>query len=160
MVEVAVLGGGTTLSVALHAAVQWSAARRAGVTLTVVNGYRDPEVRALLRLAVPSSGNAGLNVVRYFCILVVAAAVPGGVVALTLALNFYNLPIALGARTVAHAAMPGLARAHDRSDDAGFGEAFISAFRLVLFVTLPAAVATCCWRSRSPSLSPSGRWPG
>jgi putative peptidoglycan lipid II flippase len=140
MAHVALLGGGTTAAVALHAAVQWLAARHFGVTLTLSNGFHDSEVRGLCRLAIPSSGNAALNVSRYFCILVVAAAVPGGVVALTLAINFYNLPVALGARTVAQAALPGLSRAYHRLDDVEYGRAFNRACSLVLFLTCPAAV--------------------
>lgn len=140
MAEVALLGVGTTTAVLLHAAVQWFGARRCGVPLRPVNGWRDPEVRELLRLAVPSVVNAALNVARHFCVLVVAAAVPGGVIAFSLAFAFYNLPVALGAKPVAQAALPELSRAYHRGDFADYSRTFDSSLGLVLFVVMPAAM--------------------
>ena len=138
--DVLLLGGGTNAAVALHAAVQWAGARAVGVRLAPSRSWRDAEVRGLVRLAVPSMGYAGLNVVRYLCVLVVAAAVPGGVVAMTLAIAFYNLPVALGAKPVAYAALPALARAGHRADDQAYGTLFRRSLGLVLFLTVPAAV--------------------
>jgi putative peptidoglycan lipid II flippase len=137
---VALLGGGTTASVLLHAAVQWYGARGCGVRLVPLVAWRDREVRELLRLAVPSLGYAALNVTRYFVILVVASGVPGGVVAFTLAIAFYNLPVALGTKPVAQAAVPAMARAHHRADLASYGETFTRSFGLALFLTVPAAI--------------------
>jgi putative peptidoglycan lipid II flippase len=140
LADVLLLGAGTTGAVALHAAVQWAGARAVGVRLAPSRSWRDAEVRGLVRLAVPSMGYAGLNVVRYLCVLVVAAAVPGGVVAMTLAIAFYNLPVALGAKPVAYAALPALARAGHRADDQAYGTLFRRSLGLVLFLTVPAAV--------------------
>jgi putative peptidoglycan lipid II flippase len=139
LAEVALLGGGTTAAVLVHATVQWWGARRCGVTLRPTSPRGDGEVRGLLRLAVPSLGYASLNVARHLCILVVAAAVPGGVVAMSLALAFYHLPVALAAKPVAQAALPELSRAHHRGDVADFGRTFDRALGLTLFVVVPAA---------------------
>lgn len=136
---VAVLGGGTTAAVGLHAAVQWLGARHHGLTLRPTRGWRDPEVRAVVRMAVPSVGHAAINVARYFAILVVAAAVPGGVVAFGLAYAFYGLPVALGAKPVSQAALPELSRAHHEGDPTGYAHTFDRALGVVLFVTVPAA---------------------
>ncbi|MFL5880746.1 MAG: PASTA domain-containing protein, partial [Actinomycetota bacterium] len=73
--------------------------------------------------------------------LVVASAVPGGVVAFQLAVNFYNLPVALGGRPVAQATLPGLARAHRAGDRAAFTGGLLDGAGLMLFVTVPAGVA-------------------
>jgi murein biosynthesis integral membrane protein MurJ len=136
------LGAGTTGAVALHAAVQWWGARRCGVVLILTRkGWRDAEVWAVLRLAVPSVAYAGLNAVRYFCALVIAAAIPGGVVALTLAWAFYNLPSALVAKPVAQAALPPLARTYHCGDDAAHSETFHRSLGMVVFLTVPVAVA-------------------
>lgn len=141
LAEVAVLGVGTTGAVFAHAAVQWWGAHHVGVPLVPVRrAWRDAEVWQLLRLAVPTLGYAGLNVVRYLCVLVVVAAVPGGVVAFSIAYAFYNLPVALGARPVAQAALPALSRAHHRGDTVDFSETFSRAFGLALFLAVPAAV--------------------
>ena len=64
---------------------------------------------------------------------------PGGVVAFSVAYAFYNLPVALGAKPVSQAALPELARAHHRGDEAEYGRTFDHALSLVLFLTLPAA---------------------
>ncbi|HKY16748.1 MAG TPA: lipid II flippase MurJ, partial [Microthrixaceae bacterium] len=101
--QVLVLGLGSTISVAVHAGVQWWGARRCGITLIPRAGWRDPEVRSLARLARPSLGIAALIGVRYLALVVVASSVRGGVVAFTMAINFFNLPIALGAKPVATA---------------------------------------------------------
>ncbi|UOY00206.1 murein biosynthesis integral membrane protein MurJ [Blastococcus sp. PRF04-17] len=139
--EVALLGAGTTGAVLLHAAVQWEGARRCGVRLRPrFRGARDGEVRDLLRLVRPSLGYAAATTVRYLCVLVVTAAVPGGVVAFTMAYAFYNLPVALVARPVASATLPVLARAHHRGDDAAFAATFRRTASLVLLATLPAAL--------------------
>ncbi len=142
LAEVALLGGGTTAAVLAHATVQWWGARRCGARLAPAwNGWRDPEVRAIVRLAVPSVGYAGLTVVRYVCLLVVAAAVPGGVVAMTMAWAVYMLPGALTARPVAQASMPHLSRAVNRRDDVSYREAFDQNLGLALFFAVPAAIA-------------------
>ena len=139
--EVVLLGGGTTAAVLAHTAVQWWGARRVGARLGLARGgWRDPEVRRIVRLAVPSVGYAALSVGRYLCILVVAAAVPGGVVAFTVAWAFYNLPLALAVRPVSQAALPVLSRAHHAGDDGRLGETFDRAFGMALFLAAPAAV--------------------
>ena len=139
--EVALLGAGTTGAVLLHVAVQWCGARRCGVRLVPRSGSRrDPEVREVLRLVTPSLGYAAATVARYVCVLVVAGAVPGGVVAVTIAYAFYNLPVALVARPVAQAVLPALARAHHRGADADFTGTFRRTFGLVLFGTVPIGV--------------------
>ncbi|MGY1688912.1 murein biosynthesis integral membrane protein MurJ [Geodermatophilus sp. SYSU D01105] len=140
LTEVALLGGGTTAAVLLHAAVQWFGAHRCGVPLRPAATWRDPEVRELVRLAVPSLGSAGLNVAGSLCPLVVAAAVPGGVVALSLALAFYGLPGALITKPVSQAALPELSRAHHRGVAEDYGRTFDRTFGLAMFLTVPAAI--------------------
>lgn len=136
---VALLGGGTTAAVALHAAVQWSGARRQGLTLRPTRAWFDPEVRRLVRMAFPSMAHAALNAARYFGILIMTAAVPGGVIAFGLAYAFYNLPVALGAKPVSQATLPELSRAFHRGETDDFRRTFDRALGLVLFVTVPAA---------------------
>lgn len=139
--QVLLLGFGSTAAVALHAGAQWWGARRAGITLVPRWGWRDPEVRRLVRLAVPSVGYTGLNAARQFGVLIVSNAVPGGVIAFQLALNFFNLPVALGAKPCAVALLPRLARSHQDGDEAGFAQEFGRGVRLASFLTVPAAVA-------------------
>jgi len=138
--QVLFLGIGSTLSVAAHAAVQWWGTARVGMPLRPQAGWRAPELRSelqsVLRMALPSSGNAFLYSFSLVAMLVVAGGIPGGAVAFQIAFNLFNLPIALCARPIATAQLPLLAR-RIAGGHAGAG-LFHDALRLALFVTLPA----------------------
>ena len=136
--EVLLLGLGTTGAVALHAATQWWGAKRAGVVLVPRLGWRDPEVRVIVRRALPSLAQAGLVAVQVLTLLVIANRLPGGVVAFQIALNFYYLAIALGATPVALSLLPRLSRMH--MDTGVFRDTLVRGFALGFFVTIPAAV--------------------
>jgi putative peptidoglycan lipid II flippase len=137
--QVVWLGAGATLSVLVHAGVQWWGAWRCGVRLVPRAGWRDPDVRQLAKVARPSLGIASLLGLRYLGILVVAGSVPGGVVAFTMAVNFFNLPVALGAKPVAAALLPALSR-QVRRGLASFREELTRGLGLAFLVTVPAAV--------------------
>lgn len=139
--QLLVLGFGTTAAVALHAAGQWWGAARVGVRLRPRAGWRDREVQEIIRLTVPSLGYAGLNALRFFGILVVASSVPGGVIAFQLAVNFFNLPVALGARPVAQALLPDLSRFHLNGALGKFKNVLDRGLAMSFLVTVPAAVA-------------------
>lgn len=138
--EILLLGLGSTAAVVLHAATQWWGARRVGVTLLPRTGWRDPEVRVVIKRALPSLGQAGLLALQVLTLLGVANRLPGGIVAFQIALNFYYLGIALGATPIALSLLPRLARMHLDGDVAGFRDALVQGFRLGLFVAIPAAV--------------------
>ncbi|MFD0523647.1 murein biosynthesis integral membrane protein MurJ [Paractinoplanes durhamensis] len=133
------LGLGTTGAVALHAAAQWYGARRAGMRLRPRRGWRDPEVRKVLQRALPSLGQAALAAVQLLILLIFANRVAGGVVAFQLAMNFYFLPIALGATPVALSLAPRLARLHAAGNHAAFRDTFVNGLVFALFVAVPAA---------------------
>jgi putative peptidoglycan lipid II flippase len=139
--QVVLLGAGATASVAAHAFVQWWGAHRAGLTLVPRAGWRDPEVRALSAIALPSLGVAALIGLRYLAVLIVAGAIPGGVVAFTMAVNFLNLPVALGAKPVAAALLPRLARLTLERRLGTFRDEWAQGLGLAFFLTAPAAVA-------------------
>lgn len=138
--EMLLLGLGSTAAVAVHAAVQWWGARRAGVVLVPRPGWRDPEVRVIVRRALPSLAQAGLVAFQVLTLLVVANRLPGGVVAFQIALNFYYLAIAVGATPVALSLLPRLARMHAAGDTAAFRDTMVRGLALGFFITIPAAV--------------------
>jgi len=158
MAQVLLLGSGATLAVGLHAAAQWWGAHRTGITLIPRVGWRDPEVRRVMRMVLPSSANAGLMSLTTLALLIAAGRVPGGAVAFQVAYNLFNLPIALCARPIAAAQLPLLARqngGHDGGHDGGAGGAagragarrgggdsslYQEGLRLTLFVALPACL--------------------
>ena len=138
--ELLLLGLGTTAAVALHAGTQWWGARRSGVLLVPRPGWRDPEVRVVVRRSVPSMAQAGLVALQMLVLLVIANRVAGGVVAFQIALNFYFVAIALAATPVALSLLPRLARMHLDGDDAAFRGTLAHGYALGLFFAVPAAV--------------------
>jgi putative peptidoglycan lipid II flippase len=138
--QLLLLGLGTTGAVVLHAATQWWGARRAGIVIVPRAGWRDPEVRVVIRRALPSLAQAGLVALQVLTLLVLANRVPGGVVAFQLALSFYFLAIALGATPVALSLLPRLARMHLRGETPQFRDTLVRGLALAFFVTVPAAV--------------------
>lgn len=151
LAEVLFLGLGSTAAAALHAAMQWWGAHRCGVTLVPRAGWRDPEVRRILRLAVPSSGNALLDSAAYVALLVVAGRIPGGVVAFQIGFGFMMMPVALWARPLATAQLARLAHGAAGTVPAALAETYgrslaLASFGAVpaclLFLTVPDVIAT------------------
>ena len=139
--EVIVLGVGTTVAVAAHACAQWLGAYRLGIRLLPRAGWRDDDVRYILRRTLPSLGYGSLNAARYLGVTVLANGVPGGVVAYYFGQNFFALPTAIGARPVALALLPRLARLHQARAWRLFHDELMRGAGAVAFLTIPAAVA-------------------
>ena len=137
--ELLLLGLGTTGAVAVHAAIQWLGAWRVGVLMRPRAGWRDDEVREILRRAVPSLIQAALLTIQLLAVLFVTNRVAGGVVAYQIAAAFFALPIALGATPVALSLLPRLSRLHQRGDGSVFRDVTARGLRFALFVTAPAA---------------------
>lgn len=138
--EILLLGLGSTGAVALHAATQWWGARRSGVVILPRAGWRDPEVRVVVRRALPSIAQAGLASIQVLTLLMVANRLPGGVIAFQIALNFYYLAIAVGATPVALSLLPRLARYHLEGDTTSFRDTLVRGLALGFLVTIPASV--------------------
>jgi murein biosynthesis integral membrane protein MurJ len=135
------LGAGTTGAVLLHASVQWWGARRAGVVLVPNAGWRDPEVRATIRRALPAAAQAALGALQVGALLLVADRVAGGIVALQLGINFYSLPIAIGATPVALALVPRLSRLTAPAQAGMFRDTYVRGLAFASFLIVPAATA-------------------
>jgi len=132
---------GATAAVALHAFAQWWGAARVGVRLLPARGWRDAEVRRVLRRSITSIGVAALDAGRQMAVLPVANRVAGGVVAFQLALNFASLPVALGAKPVGVALLPQLARRAGERTYNLLRDDFVRGTSLACFVTIPSVVA-------------------
>src|SRR2546421_8259817 len=87
--EILLLGLGSTAAVALHAATQWLGARHAGIVLLPRAGWRDPEVRLVIRRALPSIAQAGPRAPPTLVRFVVPKPRPGRGFALPIAPSFY-----------------------------------------------------------------------
>jgi peptidoglycan biosynthesis protein MviN/MurJ (putative lipid II flippase) len=135
------LGIGSTSAVLLHASVQWWGAKRTGIVLVPRAGWRDPEVRAVVRRALPAATQAALAALQLGALLVVANRIAGGVVAFQLATNFYFLPIAIGATPVALSLMPRLSRMTEPGQAHLFRDTYVRGLAFASFIVLPAATA-------------------
>ncbi|MGQ0480677.1 MAG: murein biosynthesis integral membrane protein MurJ [Pseudonocardia sp.] len=136
---VLMLGLGSTLSVAAHAAVQLFGAHRAGLTITVRRGWRtDPEARQITRRMRRSVVVAGFPSLSMFAMLAVAATVPGGVFVFQAAMSVYFVIAAIGAKAVTVAVLPGMSAAGKQDDPARFGAAWRQALSFSLTPSLPA----------------------
>jgi putative peptidoglycan lipid II flippase len=138
---VLLLGAGTTAAVLLHATTQWWGARRVGIVLVPRAGWRDPEVREVIRRARPAAVQAGLEALLLAALLLVADRVAGGVVAFQLATNFFFLPIALSASPVALSLMPRLSRMTRPDQARSFRDTYVQGLAFAAFLVVPAATA-------------------
>jgi putative peptidoglycan lipid II flippase len=137
--QIMLLGIGTTAAVGLHAVAQWRGARSCGVRLVPRSGWRDPEVRRVLRRVVPTLGYTGLAAMQTVAVLFIANRLAGGLVAFQLSLNFYFLPIAIVTWPIARSMLPHLARLRSVEDGPLFWDELCRAARLASFVTVPMA---------------------
>lgn len=138
--ELLLLGLGTTGAVGLHAGLVWWHAARSGTRLRPRAGWRDPQARAVVRLLRPSLAYTALETLPLWLVIVVANAVPGGVVVFWLAFNFVQLPLAIGARPITTTFLPALSRLRHAGALADFRDELDTAIRLAAFLTVPAAV--------------------
>ena len=138
--ELLLLGAGSTVAVALHASLQWWGARRCGVVVRPRGWRHQEEVAGIVRGALRGLGQASLLAGSTLVMLVIASRIPGGAVALQVALNFYFLPIALVATPVGLAVLPRLASLSQGGRDDLFRQVVGEGLRLVLVVIVPAAV--------------------
>ena len=135
---VLVLGVGATASVALHAAVQVFGAARAGVSIRPARGwFRDEDVRAVaVRLrgsVVVAAAPAG----SFFLLLAYASTLPGGALVFQMAYAVYAVSIALGARAVTTAVLPGMSAAVRADDRPGFADCWRQALTYGVIAGLP-----------------------
>jgi putative peptidoglycan lipid II flippase len=140
MPELLLLGCGTTASVALHATAQWFGARSCGVRLIPTAGWRDKEVKRVLRRVPPMLGYTVLAASQTVVVLIVANRLAGGLVAFQLALNLFFLPIAVVAWPIARSMLPHLTRLRSEPDRGAFWAELCQAARLATFVAAPMAV--------------------
>ena len=138
---VVLLGLGSTTAVAANAALAWAGARTSDVTVRPRAGWRDPEVRDVVRRAVLSVLQAALLALQMLVLLLLAGRAAGGTVALQMVFNFYALPIELVATPVGLALIPRLSRLHrEQRGDGSFRETYREGLQLALFLAVPAAV--------------------
>ncbi len=139
---------GSTLSVALHMALQLFGAARAGLPIRPRWWRRsDPltgEITARMRRSLVI---AACPEATHFTLIAAAATVAGGVLILQIALAVYATLVALGARSVATAMLPGLSRAAHENHQKVFGDSVRQSIAYTLIISVPALLLVGCFAS-------------
>jgi putative peptidoglycan lipid II flippase len=134
------LGIGTTAGYAFQFLVQVPAMVRAGVWRRPRWAPRHPAVRRVLGLSGWLLGVVVANQVAYNLIAVVANRHGGGFTVYTLAFQYFLLPYALLAVSIASAIMPDLAERWSERDHVAFLRRVILGLRTIFAVLVPTAV--------------------
>ncbi len=140
--QLLLLGLGTTLGVAVQAALVIPAFRRTDLHLRFHWEPGHEAVRTVLRLA---GWTFGLVVANQLALVVVLAladgeAFPGSVAAYTYAYTFFQLPFGVVAVSIMSAVTPGLAARWAVGDIDGFRRRLVSGLTRMLAIIVPATV--------------------
>ena len=136
-----VLGLGTTAGYVAQLIIQLPAMRRAGLRLRPVWDLRHPAVRRVAGLSSWLLGVVIANQASLALVMVLAGRVTGGFSAYQFSYQFFQLPYALIAVSVASALMPDLSARWSAGDRAGFEHRFVSGLRVTLALLIPVGMA-------------------
>lgn len=122
-------------------ALVWIAAERAGLRVRPARPRLCPEMRQLVRLAIPAALSGGVLQINLLVGQWVASGFPSAVSWLYNADRLYQLPLGVVAIAIGIVLLPDLSRRLKAGDDAGGRMAYSRATELSLALTLPCAVA-------------------
>ncbi|KRE32495.1 hypothetical protein ASG82_23680 [Mycobacterium sp. Soil538] len=149
---------GSTLSVALHMALQLFGAARVGLPIRPrLRRRSDPLTLEVTRRIRQSFVVAACPCTSYFGLLALAGTVPGGVLVLQMAYAVYALPVALGARAVSTAVLPGLSAAAGRTDRKMFNEKVREGIANAFIASLPPLFLIVAFASPMANVLANGR---
>jgi putative peptidoglycan lipid II flippase len=135
------LGLGSTVAVALHAALQLLGTARVGLLSWPSMRWRhDPETREMTRRLVRSVGVAAWPTAAMYVLLALAGTVPGGTFVVQLSYSVFFALSYVSARAVSMAALPGLADAAHREDGATFASGWREGLSYAVIASLPLLV--------------------
>jgi putative peptidoglycan lipid II flippase len=134
------LGIGTTAGYLVQLLIQLPPMLRGRFRLRPVWDLHHPAVRTVLRLSMWTFGSVMANQVAFNLVLVLAAHRSGDVTVFQTAYQFFQLPYAIFAVSIASVITPDLSERWSRGDVAGFRDQMSSGLRLTLALLIPAAV--------------------
>jgi putative peptidoglycan lipid II flippase len=134
------LGLGTTAGYLVQLVVQVPPLFRGGFRLRPVWDPSHPAVRTVLRLSLWTFGAVVTNQIAFNLILVLAGKKAGDVTVFNTAFQFFQLPYAIFAVSIAAVITPDLAERWTQADVAGFRRQMASGLRLTLAILVPAAI--------------------
>ncbi len=135
-----VLGLGTTLGYIVQFVVQLPAMARSGLVFRPVWEPRHPAVRRVAGLSAWLIGVVVANQISFNLIAVIAGHKNGGYTTYQIAYQFFQLPYALLAVSIASAIMPDLANLWFDGNRTAFLGRLINGLRVTLALLIPAAV--------------------
>lgn len=137
---VLILGLGTTLGYAVQLLVQLPAMHGLGLRLRPVWDLRHPAVRKVARLSSWLVGVVMTNQISLALVMILAGRTAGGVTAYQFSYQFFQLPYALIAVSVASAIMPDLSEHWSAARFTRFEGQFVTGLRVTLAALTPIAV--------------------
>lgn len=135
-----ILGAGTTVGYAIQLIVQLPAQRRLGLHLRPVWDPLHPAVRRVAALSSWLVGVVLTNQASLALVMILAGRTDGGVTAYQFGYQFFQLPYALIAVSVASAIMPDLAQRWSARQKVAFERQFITGLRVTLAALVPVAL--------------------
>ena len=135
-----ILGLGTTAGYLFQFLVQLPPMFRDGFRLRPVWDLRHPAVRTVLRLSLWTFGSVMANQISFNLILVLAEQRNGDVTVFMTAYQFFQLPYAIFAVSIASVLTTELSEYWAHRDLAGFRRQMAAGLRLTMAVLVPAAV--------------------
>jgi putative peptidoglycan lipid II flippase len=141
VVEVLVLGGGTTFGVIAFTIVPIVGAIRSGVSLRPSFDRHDEYVRRIARRGAWAAAFLACTQVLMAVILLLANRARGGVVQYTVAEAIFLLPHALFSLPVLTALFPTMSRHHASGDTDAYGRAVASGLRAIAFFAIVSGAA-------------------
>jgi putative peptidoglycan lipid II flippase len=134
------LGVGTTAGYLVQLLIQLPPMLGGRFRLRPVWDLHHPAVRTVLRLSMWTFGSVMANQVAFNLVLVLAAHKSGDVTVFQTAYQFFQLPYAIFAVSIASVITPDLSERWSRGDVAAFRGQMVSGLRLTLALLIPAAV--------------------
>ncbi|MBL6676737.1 MAG: murein biosynthesis integral membrane protein MurJ, partial [Rhodobacteraceae bacterium] len=124
-------------------AALWRGAQAAGLPIRLGRPSFSPEMRQLVRIALPAALANGVLQINLLVGQLVASQHPGAVSWLYGADRLYQLPLGVVGIAVGIVLLPELSRRLQAKDQTGAKQAFASATEITLALSLPAAMALC-----------------
>ncbi len=137
---VLILGLGTTLGYVVQLLVQLPSMHRLGLRLRPVWNPRHPAVRRMAGLSSWLMGVVLANQASLAVVMILAGRTAGGVTAYQFGYQFFQMPYALIAVSVASAIMPDLSERWSAGRRVAFERQFVTGLRTTLAVLVPVAL--------------------
>jgi putative peptidoglycan lipid II flippase len=124
-----------------QAGICWWGARRSGARLRLVRPRLTPEMRSLVKLAVPAAVANSATQINIFISGILASQIAGMRVWMTVADRLYQLPMSLVGVAIGVALLPRLSQSLQKDDHADAQAAMDQGVVFALALSLPAAAA-------------------